>query len=154
MFLDNNIFIFDFTFDRIELMRQYHLLQDQFVPYEDPRGKLDEWKIARNIEFDYASELNSFFGIEAKPRFYVLKPHCVLPEHRDLGTECSINILLNDDEPAPVHFGEQEYRYTQCLLNTQNLHSVTNGARERILFKLSIFDESYSEIVEKIKDKI
>ncbi len=121
------------------------------VAYEDHRGVMDNWKIIRQISFEYADQLNDLFGIKARPRFYTLAAHTVLGEHRDAGTQCSINILLDPPEfAAPVSFGEHQYVYQQCLLNTQNLHSVVNGPQDRRLFKLSIFDQTYEEVCEKV----
>ena len=39
----------------------------------------------------------------------------------------------------------------QSLLNTQNMHGVINGNEDRLLFKLSIFDESFETVADKIK---
>ena len=41
--------------------------------------------------------------------------------------------------------------YDQALLNFQELHSVPKSSTGRIILKFSIFDESYEEVLEKIK---
>lgn len=151
MFKDENILIFDYPFDYQRLNEEFQKFQDQMVSYEDHRGVMDNWRIIRHITFEYADQLNQLFGINARPRFYTLAANTVLGEHRDAGTQCSINILLDPTElAAPVSFGERQYVYRQCLLNTQNLHSVTNGPHDRRLFKLSVFDQTYEEVCEKV----
>jgi hypothetical protein len=58
--------------------------------------------------------------------------------------------LLTDT--AKGFFGN-DYVYTQVLLNTTLPHSVTNGATERILLKISIFDETYEQLSARISYK-
>lgn len=148
---DHNIYIFDYNFDIQKLNQALDDFKNLFVPYSDYRGTLDWWSVARDIEFDYATELCKTFGIIAKPRFYKLKANCVLPMHKDHGTECSINVLVNSVNPAPVDFEDKQYSYTSCLLNTQNRHSVTTADEDRILFKLSIFDLDFETIASKLQ---
>lgn len=130
-------------------------LKGQFKSYGDHRGKLDNWLIAHDTSFDYAKKLCSKFNIVAKPRFYILKSDTFLPPHKDHGTLCSINVLLNFKNSASVNFNNKKYTYKSCLLNTQNAHSVNNkGCDDRLLFKLSIFNESYKSVSDKIKKTI
>ena len=124
------------------------------IPYEDYRGINDRWKIARLKECDYANYLCDLIGIKCKPRFYLLEPNAVLNPHVDFNTICSINILLNYENPAPVTSEGIEYSYKQCVLNTQKIHNVTNTNEERILFKMSIFDSNFMEVCEKVKLKL
>jgi len=125
--------------------------QSEFEPYTDHTGAfIEDWTIARHIEFDYATELCKRFDIDAKPRFYIQKPGFTLPMHIDRGTQCSINVLLYYKNPAPVNIEDKTYYYDACLLNTTKLHGVTTGDEERILFKLSIFNEDYESVARKI----
>lgn len=153
MFKDDNIFIFDYDFDRDTLLAEFDKHNGKFQAYNDPRGVLDNFQIVRT-EFPYAEELCQLFDINARSRFYILKANSVLPQHQDLGTLCSINVLLSSKNPAPVNYGDKEYYYKNALLNTQNMHGVVTNNEDRLLFKLSVFDESYESVVEKIKKVI
>lgn len=148
---DHNIYIFNYNFDMQKLNQALDHFKDRFEPYSDYRGTLDWWSVARNFEFDYATELCETFGITAKPRFYKLKANCELPMHKDHGTECSINVLMNSTDPAPVHFEDRQYIYNSCLLNTQNKHGVTTANEDRTLFKLSIFDKDFKTTASKLQ---
>lgn len=153
MFKDDNIFIFDYDFDRDTLLDEFNKHNGKFQAYNDPRGVLDNFQIVRT-EFAYAEELCQLFDIKARPRFYILKANSVLPPHQDLGTLCSINVLLSSKNPAPVNYDAKEYYYKNALLNTQNMHGVVTNNEDRLLFKLSVFDESYESVAEKIKKVI
>ena len=88
------------------------------------------------------------------PRFYYLPKGSYLPSHKDDGTQCSVNFLLSGNEEGII-VEDEYYEYKQGVLNTQVLHSVdnTNGTYDRMLLKFSIFDYSYSEVVDTIPDK-
>ena len=153
MFKDHNIFIFNYNFDRTVLLNEFKKHQDKFESYNDPRGSLDNFQVARHITFNYSDELCRTFNVNGKPRFYIVIANSELPQHSDHGTLCSINVLLTDN-PAPIQFGNDEYVYMQSLINTQNMHGVINGNEDRLLFKLSIFDESFETVADKIKKVI
>jgi hypothetical protein len=150
IFKDENIVLFDYTFDIEKLRTEFNNFKDKLETYEDPRYSVPNFKVARHITFDYAQELCELFNITARPRFYTVAPNSELEQHLDHGTLCSINILLSENT-APVNFQGKEYMYKQCLLNTQKMHGVINGPHERILFKLSIFNEDFETVAEKIK---
>lgn len=145
----------NYPLDRKRILEEANEAKKSAVPYgDDPRwpGKtLDVWLISR-FNSPYALEIIKDFEIEGKPRFYWLEPNAYLPEHVDNGTTCSINFVLSDN-PAPVTFGDKNYFYSQVLLNTSLMHSVKNGPDERILFKISIFNESYQDLAKRIKYK-
>jgi hypothetical protein len=151
MIKDDNIFIFDFVFDKEILLKEFYNQSNNLITYTDPRGENKDLKIARLIDFDYANYLNSLFKINGKPRFFVIEENSTLPMHQDHETLCSINILL-DENPAPIIIEEKEYHYYQGVLNTQKLHGVNNLGSRRIVFKLSVFDESYEQVCEKVKN--
>jgi hypothetical protein len=92
------------------------------------------------------------FEVDGRPRFYWLEPNAVIPEHVDNGTQCSINLIITEDA-APITIDGTEYHYRQALLNTTVPHSVQNSDKERIMLKISIFDETYQQLVERIKYK-
>ena len=108
------------------------------------------WEISRSSS-DCIYSLMKSIGVEkiAKPRFYYMKPHMVLPLHVDLNTQCSFNFILTDN-PAPIEIEGVDYFYTQALLNTTKQHTVFNTSEERVLLKLSILNQSYENILRSI----
>ena len=82
--------------------------------------------------------------VDIRPRFFV-------PEHKDIGTECAINILLSDD-CAPITYKDFGDIYYKCaLINTQETHCVNTDV-ERILFKLSIMDMKYETAASRLRN--
>lgn len=119
--------------------------------YTDSRypGKcLEEFRVYVYTS-EYSEQIMKDLGIEGSPRFYWLETNSFLPEHIDNGTQCSINIILSDGV-APITMYGQDIFYSSALLNTQIPHSVKNGDTERILFKISIFNESYEQVKNKL----
>lgn len=148
--LDHNIFIFDYEFNYDILEMYWDIHEQNLRGYTDPRieGDLDQWKIARLEMFDYAQEICNTFKIKnGKPRFYMLEANTSLPMHVDYHTTCSLNIALSEGN-APVKFKDKSYSYRTAILNTSNLHGVDNGPVDRRLFKISIFDQTYEEVVD------
>ena len=89
--------------------------------------------------------------VEIKPRFYIQKKDVFVPEHKDMTTECAINILLSDD-CAPITYRDFGDIYYKCaLINTQEVHSVKTDV-ERILFKLSIMDMKYETAASRLRN--
>ncbi len=89
--------------------------------------------------------------VKIKPRFYVQKKDVFVPEHKDIGTECAINILISD-ECAPITYKDYGDIYYKCaLINTQRTHCVKTDV-ERILFKLSIMDMKYEDAASRLRD--
>lgn len=145
--------IFDYPFDEQEITRKY--FDTEFEIYKDSRwDKFNEkWQIAKVGKWDYADELCKKFEIDGHPRFYYLGAGQKLLPHIDNGTKCSINFVLGDDY-APIIVDNKEYMYKSALLNCQVIHSVPAFHKDRRLFKLSIFDKSYDEVLNIIKDSI
>lgn len=120
-------------------------------PYTDSRypGKqLDTWLILHHTD-SYIQEIINDFGVNGSPRFYWQEPNSVLPMHVDNNTTCSINFVLTDT-PSPVIVEDIAYTYEQAVLDTTKLHGVITGNEERIILKISIFDESYESIIARI----
>jgi len=117
-----------------------------------PDLKINDWKISRYTD-TLIEQVIKDFEIEGRPRFYWLKPYAVIPEHVDNETQCSINLILSDDA-APIVVNGEEHLYSQALLNTTVPHSVVNGPRERIMLKISIFNETFDQLSERIKFKL
>lgn len=138
--------------DKARLLVEAETAKQNAKGYTDsryPGVQLDEWLMGHHCS-DYISEIMKDLEIEGKPRFYWLMPNAVIPEHIDNGTLCSINIILTDDA-APIKFGDKEYYYQTILLNTTLPHSVVNNEHERIMLKISIFNETYEQLANRIK---
>jgi hypothetical protein len=167
--MENEIFSFDFDFDLPLLTRLWHeKYEEKAETYDDPRldhymnrpefkaqygdWSKDVWKVSRMELEEYPQKLIELFDVNAKPRFYTLRPNAVLPFHVDNDTTCAINFILSD-EPAPVTFQESgnTHYYKTAVLNTSLWHGVWNGPKERLLFKLSIFDEPFENVIKKVK---
>ena len=124
-------------------------------PYTDsryPNLRKKDWYIGRYTD-EHIDKIMQDFEVIGSPRFYWLEPFANIPKHIDNGTQCSINLIITEN-PAPITIEGVDYTYLQALLNTTLPHSVQNGASERIMLKISIFDETYESLSERIKFKI
>ena len=146
----DNVYIVDYPFDIDILHEEYLRAEKHFKPYSDHRGSADWWKIAK-WDFKYANELMDFFEIKGSPRFYFLGKNQHLPKHKDNGTECALNVVLNKNIKSAVTYDNANYYYRSALLNTQKEHEVFNGPEDRMLFKISIFDETFEQVRDKIE---
>lgn len=156
MINNEDILVFDFDFDKSALLDFWNQNQDNTEPYSDKRfGRfvMNNWRILKDIELEYADVMCKHFDIDAIPKFYVLQANTILFPHTDQDTTCSINFLLSDGA-APVRFGDNEYYYKTALLNTTRTHSVDKNPKDRILFKLSIKDEGFDIVKQKIINTI
>lgn len=100
---------------------------------------------------DVAWNISSIVGCQVYPRYYRQLPGTELRAHRDLNTECALNVILRGT--SPITFDEKyDVLYDCALLNVQQTHSV-NNQNERIFLKLSIFDRSYADVVDSIKGR-
>jgi len=150
----NSIYKFNFDFNEDILLLEYDKIKHKSENYIDrrPGGQAENWRIIP-ANFHYAKYLIKCFNLgEARPRFYTLPKGSNIPEHIDDQTKCSINILLETNNPAPVTIEGVDYFYKTCLLNTQKIHSVKNTTEDRLLFKLSIFDDDFETVKKKIKN--
>jgi hypothetical protein len=146
------IITINYPFDINELRRSFDNVKTQMSGYGDHHhGGVANWAIVRIEDTPYIKTIKQDLGIpNAKPRFYTLEKNASLPEHVDLNTKCSINVILSETDVAPIIIEDIEYQYTQCLLNTQRRHYVVNGPTERVLFKLSILDMEFEEVYQNI----
>jgi hypothetical protein len=141
-----------YNIDKQRLLKEARAIKDQAVGYTDSRYpdlKMDDWLVGHHSS-EYVEQIMKDFGIKGKPRFYWLQPHAVIPEHVDNGTLCGLNFILTD-QASPITFGDKDYFYEAILVNTSLPHSVINNEHERIMFKISIFDETFEQVAEKIK---
>lgn len=139
---------FDTYINEDKLVEEWNSVKLNLKEYVDKRVETPNWKIIKH-EFDYSNELCEFFNVKGRPRFYLLEANTTLPQHIDLETQCSLNFILNGNE-APVVFGSKKYTYKYALLNVSKNHGVINNNKDRILFKISIFNESFDKVKEKI----
>lgn len=151
----NHLLHLNYSLNKQELLESADAAISVSEAYTDsryPELKLDDWKISRYTDSAIEKVIKDF-EVEGRPRFYWLKPFAVIPEHTDNETQCSINIILSED-PAPITIQGQNFYYNQALLDTTVPHSVVNGPEERIMLKISIFNESFQELRQRIKYKL
>jgi hypothetical protein len=141
---------FDFDLDVNHLLEIWSKIKNKQINYKDDRfdKASSHWKIVRH-DFEYAKELSKIFNVESRPRFYILDANTILNQHTDFGTLCSLNFILSDN-PAPIIFGDTELTYKYALLDTTELHGVVNNDEDRLLFKMSIFNESFDDVNKKL----
>jgi len=150
------IYKFHFDYDHDLLMHQAK--EEGYENFIDPKGGkvFDDWFIKR-IDSGYGKKISDMFAetfdCEVRPRFYIQNPGYSLGFHRDRGTQCAINIVLQgeDDKITFRENGvEESISYKVALLNVQKEHAVFEPRNKRYLFKMSIFDKSYQEIKENL----
>ena len=89
-------------------------------------------------------------------RFYKQHANTSVPAHTDIsdGPLASVNILISDNN-SPVHFvGWGDYTYYCALLDVTQVHKVDSCPEERHVLKFSIFDKTYEQMKEELKDYI
>jgi len=157
--MKNYIRYLDYKVDKKLLLQQANKAKESATGYTDsryPDMKLSDWKIGHYTS-PYIEQIMKDFGVSGKPRFYWMEPFANVPTHIDNGTQCSLNFILTENA-APIKIGPlgigQMYRYQAALLNTTVPHSVVNNHHERIMLKISIFDETYEEIDTRIPFKM
>ena len=149
--MDPLIFL-DYPLDKERLLEDAIEAKINSKPYTDSRYPdlyMEDWLIG-HYNSEYITRIMNDFNIEGKPRYYWMKPHAVIPEHVDNGTQCSLNFVLTDNA-SPIIINDMQYYYTAILLNTTVPHSVINNEYERIMLKISIFNESYEDLAKRIK---
>jgi len=152
---DTPVLHLNYKIDKQLLLKEALQLRSEAKEYTDSRYpdlKMDYWLISHFCN-DYIESIMRDFQIKGKPRFYWLKPNATVPEHVDNGTLCGLNFILTDNA-SPIRFGDTEYFYEAILVNTTIPHSVVNNEHERLLFKISIFDETFEEVAERNKKYI
>ena len=141
----------DFDYDLF--LQEYHRIKQNEKDYARGGKSVHFWRVIRledlksELVKSYVKDFKNKYNIPGKVdgRFYRLKANSTLPMHIDSGTKCSINFLLNG-YGAPVLFESGEYTYKQALLNTSIMHSVINVDKDRILFKISIFELDFNQV--------
>lgn len=150
----NNLVHLNYPLDLDQIFKSEAAARRNSQPYTDlryPDLRLEDWHIGRYRD-DYIETVMRDFEVEGRPRFYWLEPYAEIPEHIDNETKCSINLIITKD-PAPITIQGADFVYQQALLNTTIPHSVKNGPVERIMLKISIFNESFEDLAKRIKYK-
>lgn len=98
----------------------------------------------------YLADITNTDIQEVSARFYIQEKGYAIPFHRDVGTMCSLNILLSEAND-PICFFQKEgkihHSYKSALINVSEQHSVPAPIDEpRILFKVSFFSKSFKDI--------
>jgi hypothetical protein len=151
----NPVTLLDYPLDTITLLQSAANARLSAEPYTDSRYpglKKEDWYIGRYTD-EHIDKIMRDFEVDGSPRFYWLEPFADIPQHVDNGTQCSINLIISEN-PAPITVEGVDYAYQQALLNTALPHSVRNGEDERIMLKISIFDETYESLSARIKYKL
>ena len=140
------IFPFEFKLNKKILLNEWNKVKNNLKEYDDERLKesTSNWKIVKH-KFDYADELSNIFNVNARPRFYLLDANTTLGQHTDHETLCSLNFILNNNT-APINFNGTTIHYKNALIDTTKLHGVNNNDCDRLLFKMSIFDETFEQV--------
>lgn len=98
----------------------------------------------------YIADITNTDIEQVSPRFYIQEKGHAIPFHRDVGTMCSLNILLSESNDPICFFqreGKLNYSYKSALINVSEQHSVPAPIDEsRILFKVSFFNKSFKDI--------
>ena len=151
----NALTLLDYPLDNTTLLQSAAYAKLSAEPYTDSRypglkkKNLYIWRYTDK----HIDKIMHDFEVDGSPRFYWLEPFGYIPQHVDNGTQCSINLIISEN-PAPITVAGVDYTYRQALLNTALPHSVRNGEDERIMLKISIFDETYESLSARIKYKL
>ena len=123
---------------------------NNYITYHDPKTNTEVtgWDIKHIIDgyaYEVAQTFNSVLGLQkSKPRFYILRAGVTLGLHIDRGTECSFNFVLTGS--SKITFEDREEYYEQALLNTQVMHGIINPQDDRVLYKISVFNQNFETV--------
>lgn len=148
----NPILHLNYKIDKELLLKEAEKIKNYAVGYTDSRYpdlKMDDWLVGHYTS-PYIEKVMKDFSISGKPRFYWLKPFATIPEHVDNGTLCGLNFILTNNA-SPITFGNTDFYYESILVDTTKPHSVKNNETERIMLKISIFDKTFEQVAENIK---
>jgi len=144
------ITLINYPLDMQEAWAHANKLRPTATPYRDKRYNvvLDNWLMARCHSL-FIEQLVQDLGMEGDARYYWQQPNSYVPDHVDNNTKCGINFILSE-EPAPITIQGVDYFYKQAVIDTTQMHSVRTGNQERVLLKISIYNNSYIEVVKKL----
>ena len=145
----------DYDVDRDCIL--YESRKAEYEPFVDPKTQnvLEFWKICRDVgpyTQVISDELCRILDVQVKPRYYIQEVGSMIPWHVDRGTKCAVNMVLSTQDD-PIEFRHQigfqhyirKYHYNFALIDTSMEHRVRANREDRLLFKMSIFDKSFSE---------
>lgn len=145
----------DYDYDRKLLYREC-TDGEGYEPFIDPKTgtPIEKWLIKRDVT-GYGRMITEEFekrlDVSIKPRFYIQETGFTLPYHRDRSTTCAINFILSTPRD-PITFRQGyntfHFKYKTAIVDVTQEHTVTASKEDRYLFKLSIFDKSYEEVLE------
>jgi hypothetical protein len=153
-------------FDADKIMTEKKFID--FVPFSAPSSKFEifhyqpRWRIGKVTDFENCKEINRINEFlkdvtgtkDIRPRIFEQDAGFEVPYHQDLGTLCSINMIL-DNAAAPITFEDVgDFSYKCALLNLQKQHMVKAFEQQRNLLKFSIFDLEFNEVKEKLQNLI
>lgn len=162
---------FDFEVDKKRLLKE--IQTDQLKPFVDPKTKIElDFLMIKLTPKKYANQIADYFNNllelpawDGTAIFYIQNPGHRFPFHQDRKTQCSINILL-DENPDPITFRVEQHDnnmesidsdideyYKTALIDTQQWHGVMPPTTPRHLYKCSIQSKSYADCLEIIKAK-
>lgn len=142
-----------------ELLLDEAMSFDDYQPYHDAKNNryLDDWlqkHVTEGLAWDLAQKYKTDLDLgDIRPRYYIQKSGFTLPWHKDRGTECSFNFVL--DGTSSISFRDGDFYYESAILNTQVEHAVfqTEKDTDRVLLKFSVFDLSFDEVVKRYQLK-
>lgn len=145
----------DYQYDEKLLLREC-TERKGYEPFVDPKtgAVIEKWRVKRDVT-GYGRMITEEFekrlDVSIKPRFYIQEEGFTLPYHRDRNTTCAINFILSTPRD-PITFRQSyntfHFKYKTAIVDVTQEHMVTASKEDRYLFKLSIFDKSYEEILE------
>ena len=150
----DKLYELNYEFDR-EFLLQEALYKGEWDNFVDPSNGyvFDEW-FSKNVIDGYAKSISEEFSLllntSNKPKFLYQKAGYTIPFHKDRGTKCSINFILNETDDM-ISFRDSNIFYRTALLNTQEKHAVLNPKYDRIMLKLSIFDKTYHDVLDTVR---
>jgi hypothetical protein len=118
------------------------------------------WRWRNNVRHPYFDDLMRDLKVTGWVDFYFQEANSFLLPHIDPKSISAINFVLSP-EPAPITFypdavdrdnlGEAvDFTYTTAIINPTVFHSVQTENTERILFKICIASESYTDLVKRL----
>lgn len=142
------VFLFDFDVDKEWLLdKALQETRKQFYHHGRKEERVEGYTYA-HVEYPELKELVGRFGLAIQGKwnmkFVYIAPNTIVDWHKDWGTQCAFNWVINGNTAA-IKYRDRPYAYKSAIINTQEEHMVNNNDKERILFKISIFDRSYEE---------
>ena len=127
----------------------------QFYHHGNKEERVEGYTYA-HIRFPELDAIAGNHGLNLKGKynmkFVYIAPHAVIDWHKDWGTQCAFNWIINGNTAA-IRYRDRPYVYRSALINTQEEHMVKNNDKERIIFKISIFDRSYEEMCNQFNSR-